>query len=89
MDVRENYLRAVEMRGPEWIPCNVSVSPPLWYKYREKMEDLIVRHPKIFGEHQKGTIVFDDIDFGIRRAGNVVTDEWGCVWQFLVDGLKG
>jgi len=51
------------------------------------MEDLVLRHSTIFGEHQKGSIDFDD--FGIRRAGNMVTDEWGCVWQFLVDGLQG
>jgi len=87
MDAKENYLRAVEMREPEWIPCAVSISPPLWHKYRERMEDLVLRRPMIFGEYRKGSRDFDD--FGIRRKGNTVTDEWGCVWQFLVDGLQG
>ena len=87
MDARENYLRAAEMREPEWIPCSVSISAPLWHKYRERMEDLVLSHPLIFGEHRKGSRDFDD--FGVRRAGNTVTDEWGCVWRFLVDGLQG
>ena len=87
MDAKENYLRAAEMREPEWIPCAVSISPPLWHRYRERMEDLVLRHPTIFGEHRKGSRDFDD--FGIRRKGNEVTDEWGCVWGFLVDGLQG
>jgi len=87
MNIRENFLRAAEMSGPEWIPCSVSISPPLWSKYRERMEDLVLRHPRIFGEYKRGSRDFDD--FGIRRAGNRIVDEWGCVWAFLVDGLQG
>lgn len=87
MNTRENFLRAAEMNGPEWIPCSVAISPPLWSKYRERMEDLVVSHPGIFGEYKRGSRDFDD--FGIRRAGNKITDEWGCVWAFLVDGLQG
>jgi len=87
MNIRENFLRAAEMNGPEWTPCSVSISPPLWSKYRERMEDLVLRHPRIFGEYEQGSRDFDD--FGIRRKGNRVTDEWGCIWTFLVDGLQG
>ncbi len=87
MNIRENFLRAAEMSGPEWIPCSVSISPPLWSKYRERMEDLVLRHPRIFGEYKRGRRDFDD--FRIRRAGNRIVDEWGCVWAFLVDGLQG
>lgn len=87
MDSRENFLRAAEMREPEWIPCSVSVSPPLWHKYRERMEDLVLNHPAVSGEYRKGSRDFDD--FGIRRRGNAITDEWGCEWHFLTDGLQG
>jgi len=51
------------------------------------MEDLVLRHPRIFGEHERRSRDFDDL--GVRRAGNKITDEWGCVWAFLVDGLQG
>jgi uroporphyrinogen decarboxylase len=87
MDTRENFLRAAEMKGPEWIPCTVSISPPLWHRYRERMEDVVLKHPAIFGEYRKGSRNFDD--FGIRHKGNTVTDEWGCEWRFLTDGLQG
>jgi len=63
MNIRENFLRAAEMNGPEWIPCNVVISPPVWSKYRERMEDLVLRHPRIFGEYKKGSVRFDD--FGV------------------------
>ncbi|MBS7610450.1 hypothetical protein KEJ19_07860, partial [Candidatus Bathyarchaeota archaeon] len=87
MNPRENFLRAAEFQGPEWIPCSVSISPPIWHIYREKLEEVILRHPSIFGNYRKGSVDFDD--FGIRRRGNVVEDEWGCLWSFPIDGLQG
>lgn len=87
MDSRQNYLRAAEMTGPEWIPCNISISPPLWHTYRNQLRNLVLEHPTLFDEYQKGERDFDD--FGVRRKGNTVTDEWGCVWSFLADGLQG
>jgi len=87
MNPHENFLRAAEFRGPEWIPCSVSISPPLWHRFREKIEDLVVRHQAIFGEYQRGSRDFDD--FGLRFKDNRVIDEWGCEWHFLTDGLQG
>jgi hypothetical protein len=87
MNAKENYLRAAEMTGPEWIPCTISVSPPVWHKYREQLRDLVLRHPSLFDEYQKGNRDYDY--FGVRRKGNTITDEWGCVWSFLADGLQG
>jgi len=87
MNIRENYLCAVEMSGPEWIPCTVSLSKPMWHIYRERLEDLVLRHPVIFGDYKIGSVDFDD--FGIRREGNIFIDEWGCVWKFLKDGPQG
>ena len=84
---RENYLRAVEMRGPEWIPCSVSLQIATWHKYRDKLEDLVIRHPFIFGDYQRGSINFDY--FGVRCKGKVYKDEWGCVWYHAQDGLAG
>jgi len=51
------------------------------------MENLVLRHPAIFGEYRKGSRDFDD--FGVRRRGNAVIDGWGCEWSFLTDGLQG
>lgn len=87
MNARENYLRAVEFRDPEWIPCNVSFDPILWYTHREKLEEIVLKYPSIFGKYEKGNIDLDE--FGVRRRGNMITDEWGCVWRFLVNGNQG
>lgn len=88
---RENYLRTIRMEGPQWIPCRVFLPMATWHKYREKLEELVLRHPRIFGgfspNHEKGRIDFDD--FGLQRKNKRVQDEWGCVWDFLVDGLDG
>jgi len=84
---RENYLRSIRMEKPEWIPCRVGFPMATWHKYREKLEELVLRHPRIFPHYKKGSIDFDN--FGLQRKGKPVPDEWGCIWNFLVDGLDG
>jgi len=84
---RENYLRSIRMEEPEWIPCRVFLPMATWHKYREKLEELVLRHPRIFPHHKKGSVDFDN--FGLQRKGKPVPDEWGCIWNFLVDGLDG
>jgi hypothetical protein len=51
------------------------------------MEDLFLRYPALFGGYTRGSYNFDD--FGTHFKGNKNTDEWGCVWTFLIDGLNG
>lgn len=85
--IRDNYLRTIEMRYPDFIPCTVYALQAAWAKYREKLEDIFLKHPLLFPGFKKGMIKFDD--FGIRRKGNVYVDEWGCVWKFLQDGMQG
>jgi len=74
-NARENYLKAVEFGEPEWIPCNVSIDPIIWHRHREKLEEIILRHPSIFGDYEKGNINFDDFD--VRSKGKIYKDEWG------------
>jgi uroporphyrinogen decarboxylase len=87
MNPKENFLRAAEFRGPEWIPCSISFSPPIWHTYRERLEEVMLKYPCLFGDYRKGSVNFDD--FGIRRRGNIVEDEWGCLWSFPIEGLQG
>jgi hypothetical protein len=87
-EIRENYLKALEFRYPEWIPCSVAFSPATWKKYREKLEDIISRHPLIFGEYEKGKRDFDAMP-PVYRAGEYYTDNWGCVWYCINEGLEG
>ena len=87
MDHQENYLRTIEFRYPEWIPVSVSLLPGAWAKYREDLEDLVIRHPIIFGEYKKGNRNFDS--FSGTYSEGTHTDEWGCVWENIQGGLNG
>jgi uroporphyrinogen decarboxylase len=81
----ENCFRAVEYREPEWIPIGVSLMPATWSKYREALEEIVVRHPQIFGAYEKGSQDFDD--FGGLYEEGTYTDEWGCRWENIAGGL--
>jgi len=85
--IRDNYLRTIEMRYPDFIPCGIHPLQATWAKYREKLEEIFLRHPLLFPNFKKGMIKFDN--FGIRKRGNVFVDDWGCVWYFLKDGIQG
>ncbi len=87
MALTERHLCVMDMRGCGWIPCSVSMSQPIWSKYRERLEDVVLRHPKLFPSFQRGTVKFDE--FGNRRKGNILVDPWDCVWSFEADGLQG
>jgi len=43
LSYRENFLRAIEFKNPEYIPCRVAISWPLWNTYREKLERIVAR----------------------------------------------
>lgn len=75
------------MREPKWIVCRISFARATWRKYREDLEDIIVRHPEIFGEYERGSQDFDYL--GVQYEGNRSIDEWGCVWYYAKDGITG
>jgi len=83
----ENYFRAVEFRHPQWIVTQVSLMPATWQKYREALEDIVIRYPIIFGKYERGSKDFDEVE-GTYREGRH-TDEWGCVWENVAQGLDG
>jgi uroporphyrinogen decarboxylase len=85
---RENWLRTVEFRNPEWIPCGLSLAPLCWSTHREKLEAVAVRHPMLFGKYQPGSTKFGD--FGpVYREGEYFRDNWGCLWYNTIGGLEG
>ena len=87
MTNEENYFRTIEFRHPKWIPTSVSLMPATWQKYRETLEDIVVRHPILFGPYERGSRDFDEFT-GTYQEGDY-TDEWGCVWRNIAPGLDG
>jgi hypothetical protein len=89
MNERENFLRSLEFRNPQWIPFSVGFAWPVWHKYREDLEELVVRYPKVFGHYQKGSVSFDADPGPCHRQGEYFRDNWGCLWYNIHRGLEG
>ena len=88
MNERENYLRAIEFRNPQWIPVEeVWILPDAWKKYRQDLEKIVLRHPKIFPSYEKGSKNFDE--FPLRYRKGYHRDNWQCLWHSPEDGNIG
>jgi len=87
MTREENYFRAIRFEYPEWIPVSVRIMPATWAKYREALEEIVLQHPVIFGEYEKGSTDFDGFEEKYREGEH--TDVWGCVWKNVSAGLVG
>jgi len=86
---RENFLRTLEFRNPQWIPFRVMLIWPMWHRYREDLEELVLRHPKVFPGFEKGSVAFDGDPGPMYRQGEYFRDNWGCLWQNRQHGLQG
>jgi hypothetical protein len=89
MNARENWLRAVEFRSPQWIPCAVQCYPCVWQRYRDDLARLCLDHPRVMPGYRPGAIRdYDQMPAGYR-SGDRITDKWGCVHVTLQDGFAG
>jgi len=89
MTPRENYLRAIEFRYPEWIPCSVGFAPLVWKIHRNNLERILLDHPKLFPGHKEGSACFYDEMPVVYREGEYFRDNWGCLWHNIQEGLEG
>jgi len=85
---RENYLRAIEFRYPQWAPIVFEFQPAVWMRHGAGLGELINRHTLVEGGHQRGYEYPARLDPLVMR-GMVVTDDWGCVWNNAQEGLLG
>jgi len=81
----DDRLKAALFQGPEYIPVGVGILPAAWMKYREELDEILVRHPIIFGEHKKGDHDYDAVSG--RYVAGAQVDPWGCVWSNLRSGM--
>ena len=88
LSVRENYLRAIEFKCPEWIPCGMHFAPLTWKTYRKDLEKIVMAHPGIFPEYKEGSVNFDEMP-PVYRQGEYFRDNWGCLWYNNQEGLEG
>jgi len=76
--------KAMTYSKPEYIPIAAGILPAAWIRHREKLEEIVLRHPLCFGEQEKGSRDFDDVS-GLYVQGNQV-DAWGCEWSNIIEG---
>ncbi len=85
---RENWLRAVEYRYPEWIPCSVGFAPLTWKTLGRDLVQLCLDHPRIFSDFDPQDVQYDEMPV-VYRPGEHFRDNWGCVWFNMQGGLEG
>jgi len=82
----DDRIKAMLFQHPEYIPVRIGFLPATWMKYRQALDQLVRRHPLVFGRHEKGSRDYDAVG-GTYVAGRHV-DEWGCVWHNVASGLE-
>jgi uroporphyrinogen decarboxylase len=85
MPSMEDHYKAVTFNCPERIPVNVSFLPAAWMKYREALDEIVARHPDLFGS-QNSDRDYDAVG-GTYVEGEHI-DAWGCGWSNLQTGME-
>jgi uroporphyrinogen decarboxylase len=89
MSIRENYIRALEFRYPQWIPCSINFAPIVWKTYREQLERIVLNHPRLFPDYDVAERDFYNEMPLVYREGEYYKDNWGCTWFTALNGLEG
>ncbi|HEY3283840.1 MAG TPA: uroporphyrinogen decarboxylase family protein [Armatimonadota bacterium] len=84
---QDDYWKAMTFQHPEYIPVGVGLLPATWVKYREGLDELVARHPIIFGERHEHQESYEAMIGGTYQEGHHV-DEWGCVWHNVAAGME-
>ena len=85
MGREEDRYKAMLFDHPEHIPVGVSILPAAWIKHREALDEIVARHPILFGDGNKERN-YDAVG-GTYVAGEHV-DVWGCVWSNVNTGRE-
>ncbi|MHC4442974.1 MAG: uroporphyrinogen decarboxylase family protein [Planctomycetota bacterium] len=87
MGIHEDRIKAITGRFPDRIPISVEILPAAWIKYREALDEIVQRHPLIFGQPPQTPRNYDAIERETYQAGQHL-DVWGCVWTNLKTGME-
>lgn len=76
---------SLTFQKPAFLPVSVSILPAAWMERREPLQELVNRHPILFGApaaERDFDAVYDD-----KYMAGSVTDAWGCVWENVHHGM--
>jgi len=88
LDPNSDFYKAMRFQRPQYIPVVMGLGPAVWRKYREGLEDLVLRHPVVFGPHERGSTDFDAINPVLcpNYEEGEHLDPWGYVWTNIRAG---
>lgn len=86
MTHRENFLRAVEFKYPEYIPVTIAVNLASLIEHKRDIESVMEKHPDFFGGFRAGT---DYSKYGDGRCDITEKDAWGYTWHYKMHGIEG
>ncbi len=88
MTERENFLRAIEGRSPEWVPIRFDLLPAIREAHGPDLEALRSRYPRVFGSGDVEIRSRAQSD-ALYRRGERFVDDWGCGWYNAREGILG
>ena len=86
MSIQQARFRSLQFQHPEHIPVSVSILPAAWMKHREAMDEIVARHPILFGPHREGDRDYDQVGGTYVKGKHI--DVWGCVWSNVQEGME-
>ena len=85
---RENTLRAIEYRYPEWIPIHFDLMPSVVFRYGVRLAGMMSRHPLLFTLAQIEAVAATTPPSELFRERRFI-DDWGCEWLEVQAGILG
>jgi len=71
---RDNYLRTVKFRCPEWVIGVIAIPRATWLKHGRDLEKVVVKHRFVFPFYKEGSVDFSP---GASRIRKEFVDLWG------------
>lgn len=85
---RENTLRAIEFRRPEWIPIDFDIMPSVMFRHGTQLAEMMRRHPLLFSVERSESAARAKPSSGATHERRF-TDDWGCEWLEIEAGILG
>ena len=85
---RENTLRAIEYRYPEWIPINFDLMQSVMYRHGLKLAEMMSRHPLLFTAAETSAVAATVAPTASTHERRF-RDDWGCDWLEVEAGILG
>ncbi len=85
----QNYLRAMDRRYPEWIPCWINIAYDTWLQEKDEIRPIIAQYPHLFENAPYLSDIVSPETLPIPYAPGIYADSWGCVWTNNHLGAEG